>query len=255
MRHHAQTIVGPDLDGPNYSELPNSCPKPITGLGDNDSWGGPDPLEIDIPTRVATLEAWRYSMEKDKACPPDPVGTNLQLDPYPPDVLAACPKAREWGVRLVTDRPEPVPFVWMDGDLWWSAGEQRWCKDCGGGVRRTRAEALAAAPTTPPPGYVEPKAERSTVDRLGELAYEAWHGTTTHSPFDRMPPLTQRDFCNAAQAVRLAELEEPVTDEDADKALLEWMRRPSQERSQASMKHALSAALASRLARARKETQ
>jgi len=184
---------------------------------------------------------------------------------YPSDLLAACPMAREWGVRLVTDRPEPVPFVWMAGELWWSAGIQQWVKDYGGGVRRTRAEALAAAPTTPPPGYVAPPAQPIVGERLGLVAFYADPGVRHGKNWEELSPEVRLSYTKVAIAVRREVFKEGFAEEDTEaaaKALwnatlpgIAWdeLREASRKPIRVQADAALSAALASRVKRAERE--
>jgi len=238
-----------------------------------------------------------------------PVIATVVGDPYPPDVLAACPKAREWGVVFRRGSSGQGEFTTGDGKHFWGSGG-RWREQ-----GRTDlfayadgAKALANPPTTPPPGYVEPKdimkeamamvdaraeqvvasiplsqraivganelrkAERSTVDRLGEVQYLAvasgMYGPDGPPPWESLKEHQKWLYCNAAQAVRLAELEEKLDYGDVLKAAeaaydeyfadvevcaFDECDENTRQVWIAIGRAAISAALASRVARARRE--
>jgi hypothetical protein len=215
MRHHAQTIVGPDLDGP--VELKN-------WFGFGSCWGGPAELST-------------------KGNPPP-------VDNYPPDVLAACPKAREWGVVLAGPMRNGQ-FEWRTADgkyyrrhdgVW----AEQWCEV--DGVGGNRQEALANPPTTPPHGYVAPPAQPSVGERLAQVCYEAFHNGNPPEEYPHFAP----SFLPAAQAVRREVLAEPWAEEDIQAADTAFQASPGLE-SRRWVVAALSAALASRCKRAERE--
>ena len=225
MRHHETSIVGPDLDGPY-------------------------PIDNRSPFRKAWDET--NSPETPDSCP----------DPYPPDVLAAIPWAKEAGLELVEcGRDVPTFGRWMfrtpthfyNGPLPSDFGGERWAAfECGvdpsimHGYYPTRAAALKSPPPKPP-GFEQPPAQPSVGENVMRAIHVAsgWSGVElTQSLRDTLRPM--------ALAVRREVLAEPFTDEDvkaADKAFMafrgggrtDWIRA------------ALSAALASRAKRAERE--
>jgi len=96
-------------------------------------------------------------------------------------------------------------------------------------------------PTEPKP-YQQPT--RSTVDQLGELAERIYFESSVEG---------ETLWLHIAQAVRLAELAEPFTDDDHYEASKVFASTGYMAASGSILKAALSAALASRVARARKE--
>jgi len=211
-----------------------------------------------FPTRDAAL----------KSPPPKPPGfVEPTTDQYPADVLAACPKAREWGVVLFVNGIGHADWR-ANGGRHRSNGDRGWAmvevdRVCN---YLSRTSALADPPTEAPPGYAEPKAERSAVDRLGEVLFWLLGGANCGVRWDRQPEYVKRMYREAAQAVRLAELEEPWADSDvleaANAAILQFSCGKSKLHMQSKVVEkqwldvanaALSAALASRVERAKKE--
>jgi len=100
-------------------------------------------------------------------------------------------------------------------------------------------------------GTIEPPKPTHTpaLRHLAQKCYEGFHNGKVP---ENWPHYTE-SFFGAAQAVRLAELEEQFTDEDHYEASKVFASTGYMAASGSILKSALSAALASRLARARKE--
>ena len=247
MRHHAQTIVGPDLDGP--VELKN-------WFGFGSCWGGTAELST-------------------KGNPP-PIDND-----YPSDLLAAIPWAKEAGLELVevkdTEGYGPWLFITSDhwycphsGGNWFAFGNDDPVKTRGMfGYYPTRAAALKSPPPKPP-GFVEvkakavdtsydggdsrsgpgvpPPAQPSVGERLAQVCYEAFHNGNPPEEYPHFAP----SFLPAAQAVRREVLAEPWAEEDIQAADTAFQASPGLE-SRRWVVAALSAALASRCKRAERE--
>jgi len=97
-----------------------------------------------------------------------------------------------------------------------------------------------------------PPAHPSVGERLGEVAYEAWWGTNEHTKWNNPKTTCKDDFVNSALAVRREVLAEGFADEDIWAADTAFQASPGLD-SRKWVETALSAALASRLARARTE--
>lgn len=179
-------------------------------------------------------------------------------DPYPSDLLAAIPWAKEARLELVEvkDTEGYGPWLFITRDHWYCPrGRGDWFefgthippKTRGMfGYYKTRAAALKSPPPKPP-GFEQPPAQPSVGENVMRAIHVAsgWSGVElTQSLRDTLRPM--------ALAVRREVLAEPFTDEDvkaADKAFMafrgggrtDWIRA------------ALSAALASRVKRAERE--
>jgi len=136
-----------------------------------------------------------------------------KADPYPPDVLAACPMAREWGVVLYQHFRE---FGWCAENerTWWSA-TKGWVGHMV--VWSDRAKALANPPTCPPPGYVA--AKPALLDELAEVAWRGGTGLKEDAHKWDNEGVGSKDFYRrAALSVARRLLEKGPTPEEIDKA-------------------------------------
>ncbi len=224
--------------------------------------------------RVEVMFGYYHTRESAlKSPPPKPPGfEEAKADQYPSDVLAACPMAREWGVEFVQDK---------DGYFGWRCDGLMFSKEDGWkphGVWWTKRDrAFQNAPTIPPPGYVAPMvkavdtsydggdsrsgpgvpppAQPSVGERLGAVARDEWLATGAVARWDRI-----------ALAVRREVLKEVFAEEDVEAAAkamwnatrpgITWdeLREASRKPIWVQAAAALSAALASRVARESKVT-
>jgi hypothetical protein len=171
--------------------------------------GNSHPHEIDFPTRLATLEAWRHSMMQDKACPPDPHA-------------AAKERATLWGVELVTLKDGTCLF--MTEKHYLSNPKPSWFPHVFSfrsphysGGHKTPSEAWSNFPTEPPPGWEESQSKaippklpepRTDADRLGEVAWKADGGALEGDEWanDRdTSPVRRQAYRTIALAVRKAD--------------------------------------------------
>lgn len=178
------------------------------------------------------------------------VATIVDPDPYPRDVLAACPRAKEWGIALDQNHDGSWSWVAKDGSVWGPRWEELVCGHVDGWCLARHAyfpreHAIKNAPTVPPPGYVAAKANplhvksgfamawdevvaedkakeaaksNTLLDELAEVAYERFWGTTTHSPLDRVHKENQNKWRAIALAVARRLLEREATPEEIDTA-------------------------------------
>lgn len=229
MRHHSTSIVGPDIDDQVTKE-------------------GMIAAMDDAARLVASWPQWKREVLRDP-------------DPYPSDLLAAIPWAKEVGLELV--QVSDKTWLYMTKTLICCHPSRTWTNHfqddrvegyCSGFP--TRAAALKSPPPKPP-GVVASPAQPSVGERLAQVLYHAYTGCMTQHP--------GRQWEKAALAVRREVLKEGFAEEDTEAAAkafwnatlpgIAWdeLREASRKPIRVQAAAAISAALASRAARAERE--
>ncbi len=172
--------------------------------------------------------------------------------PYPSDLLAEIPWAKEAGLELKrheSGKDDDRWWSWVCGEYSWNIWENIWEKHKP--RMWLRSSCLVAPPTTPPPGYVA-LAQPSVGERLADAAYAAYtHGCYGSHRESAIP----KDWLNVALAVRREVLSEIFSKEDEDAAFDEYRKIGGVSMySRDGIVRALSAAIASRVARESKVT-
>ena len=192
-----------------------------------------------------------------------PVKDAADPAPYPSDLLAACPWAKEAGLELVECGHDKGSGKWLwfrDGrKSFYHTGDKVWRPENTTRVQiphepsvmfgnyPTRADALKSPPPKPP-GVVEAPAQPSVGDELGRVLTANMHGS---SPWNHLSEPQKESRRVAALAVRREVLAEGFTKDDAAAAFSRF--NSSTKGDVGAMLEALSAAIASRVKRAEKE--
>lgn len=173
MRHHSTSIIGPDLDGPEMRECkcvdgPGPCGRFIKHTVRNDRQ-----IEVCCGCGAETDvgPAWTGCIKASDLEPPSP---------YPSDLLAAIPWAKEASLRLVEAGHVfgYGKWIYVMPSHYYNAHTQEWTMMRGMkvegmfGYYPTRAAALKSPPPKPP-GFVEAPAQPSVGERLGLVAFYA----------------------------------------------------------------------------------
>ncbi len=284
MRHHSTSIVGPDIDKEEsccdclgthrrpttkegmreFHKIERGFP-PYERMHCDDGpayWDNTGYVEYWLDGVQVTHAQWEARRKKPKssetpkceyAVEKEAQNSKVVADPYPADVLAACPLAREWGVVLWEGDDM---FEWRTSNEMYHHGQYGWIKAYWkkAGIYTKRKKALANPPTTPPPGYVTP-AQPSVGERLGLVSFYTDPGVSHGKNWEELSPEVRLSYTKIALAVRREVLREDFTDEDIQAARREHERQWGTGGTSPSfcMKHALSAALASRVKRAERE--
>ncbi len=256
MRHHSTSIVGPGLDGPEMREC-----KCMDGPGVRARFYG---CTVRDGRQIERCFSCGAETDVGPALTGCIKASDLEPpDPYPSDLLSAIPWAKEVGLRLVQGRDhQGDSWLYVTDSLihcplwkkngWWPRVYKNDNEFYGYFPSR---EAALKSPPPKPPGFVEAPAQPSVGERLGAVARDEWLATGAVARWDRI-----------ALAVRREVLKEVFAEEDVEAAAkamwnatlpgITWdeLREASRKPIGVQAAAALSAALASRVARESKVT-